>query len=441
MSEDQEQSEYIVGGMAVKCGIMTQEQYEKSYYDHVENPETPYKTFLLEKNYLTEDQLQYVQQMVDEYYRRKGETEVPEEPGSGAQAGEEAAIAEPDSAETPVDEPDVMADVGDVEEEQDAGLDTEGGLEIGSEDSDEGGFPEMKTLPADAGSEEAGAPGLLEGEPSALEPAEEQFGAPGPPEEEAAEPEPAEEQFGAPGPPEEAAEPEPPEEQFEAPGPPEEAAEPEPPEEQLETPGSPEEEAASMDMDTPAELNVLDQGVAEAEPVPEAAEEPAGGEETGIDFDAGLETGVPEPAEEPAASEFPEAGKEPVTAQLILSNWQKKRLSEDTGESVECEAVVSTGSTDLALPADMIEKLDLKEIGEVDVRTSDGSIRRCRTFGMVEVETQGRSCQVRAVEIPRGAKPLLGSVPLQEMDFHILMAERKLIPNPESKDVPILYLY
>jgi hypothetical protein len=53
---------------------------------------------------------------------------------------------------------------------------------------------------------------------------------------------------------------------------------------------------------------------------------------------------------------------------------------------------------------------------------------------------QGRSCQVRAIELPRGAKPLLGAVPLEEMDWHVSPQERRLLPNPESPDEPLLSL-
>ena len=53
---------------------------------------------------------------------------------------------------------------------------------------------------------------------------------------------------------------------------------------------------------------------------------------------------------------------------------------------------------------------------------------------------QGRSCQVHTIELPRDAKPLLGAVPLEEMDWHISPQEEKLVPNPRSPDRPLLPL-
>lgn len=51
-------------------------------------------------------------------------------------------------------------------------------------------------------------------------------------------------------------------------------------------------------------------------------------------------------------------------------------------------------------------------------------------MGIAEVEVQGRVAHVRVVEFPRGAKPLLGAVPLEEMDWHISTAEKKVGSKP-----------
>ena len=94
----------------------------------------------------------------------------------------------------------------------------------------------------------------------------------------------------------------------------------------------------------------------------------------------------------------------------------------------------------LVLPADLIERLRLEELGAVRVFTADGGQHNYRVFGIAEVEVQGRVCQVRAIELPYGTNPLLGAVPLEEMDWHISTSEKKLVPNPRSPDSSILPL-
>jgi hypothetical protein len=59
----------------------------------------------------------------------------------------------------------------------------------------------------------------------------------------------------------------------------------------------------------------------------------------------------------------------------------------------------------------------------------------------MELEVQGLTCCVQAIELPRGTKPLLGALPLEEMDWHISPLGNKLLPNPESPDGPLLPMY
>ena len=126
---------------------------------------------------------------------------------------------------------------------------------------------------------------------------------------------------------------------------------------------------------------------------------------------------------------------------IQLRNWQNRFLPEDRqGEDVQCDALVDSGAAELALPAEIIERLKLEHLGEVRVYTADRAEHVFRTFGIVEVEVQGRSSQVRAIELPRGAQPLLGAVPLEEMDWHISPQERRLVPNPKSPEGPLLPL-
>ncbi|HVM96556.1 MAG TPA: retroviral-like aspartic protease family protein, partial [Candidatus Acidoferrales bacterium] len=118
---------------------------------------------------------------------------------------------------------------------------------------------------------------------------------------------------------------------------------------------------------------------------------------------------------------------------IKLRNWQNAFLPpEEQGEDVACDALVDTGAGELALPADMIERLRLRPLdGVVIAKLADGSRQRCRTLGIVEVEVMGRTCQVRAIELPRGTEPLLGAVPLEELDWHISPREQRLLPNPK----------
>ncbi len=126
---------------------------------------------------------------------------------------------------------------------------------------------------------------------------------------------------------------------------------------------------------------------------------------------------------------------------VTLRNWQNRFLpEEERREEVVCEALVDTGASELCLAADVVESLNLIEVGRMRVQIADGGQHSYRLVGMVEVEVQGRACQVRAVELPRDSRVLLGAFPLEEMDWHVSPKEGRLIPNPAFPDgEPTLY--
>ncbi|MXY53000.1 MAG: clan AA aspartic protease [Gammaproteobacteria bacterium] len=124
-----------------------------------------------------------------------------------------------------------------------------------------------------------------------------------------------------------------------------------------------------------------------------------------------------------------------------IRNWQNRFLPpERQGEEVVCDVLVDSGAAELALPVERACALKLEELDNVRVFTADGGQDEYRVLGIVELEVQGRLCQVRVIELPRGAEPLLGAVPLEEMDWRIDPSQKKLVPNPRSPDRPLLPL-
>ena len=124
-----------------------------------------------------------------------------------------------------------------------------------------------------------------------------------------------------------------------------------------------------------------------------------------------------------------------------VRNWQNRYLPADRrGEEVQCEALVDSGAAEFALPVDILERLRLEHLGDVRVYTAHGGEHDYRVFGIAEVEVQGRVCHVRVIELPHGAEPLLGAVPLEEMDWHISPLEKRLVPNPRSPEKLLLPL-
>ena len=76
------------------------------------------------------------------------------------------------------------------------------------------------------------------------------------------------------------------------------------------------------------------------------------------------------------------------------------------------QVLVDTGATTLCLPAEIIEKLGLELLKEVDVATAMG-LDKARIFQDAKISVHGREGTFECLELPRGCDALLGVIPLE----------------------------
>ena len=108
--------------------------------------------------------------------------------------------------------------------------------------------------------------------------------------------------------------------------------------------------------------------------------------------------------------------------------------------SVEIEALVDTGATMLILPADVVERLGLKEEGRRRVRYANGKTDEVPWVGGVRLTILGREMIASALVEPAGTMALIGQIPLEELDLLVDPKARTLRVNPASPDAPLLDL-
>jgi predicted aspartyl protease len=84
--------------------------------------------------------------------------------------------------------------------------------------------------------------------------------------------------------------------------------------------------------------------------------------------------------------------------------------------------LVDTGATTLCLPPEMIAKLGLKLLKEVDVATATG-IGKARIFQDAKICLYGREGTFECLELPGGNDPLLGVIPLENQALKVLPSE------------------
>jgi len=107
-------------------------------------------------------------------------------------------------------------------------------------------------------------------------------------------------------------------------------------------------------------------------------------------------------------------------------------------KSIEIEAIIDTGATMSVLPMDLIQKLELEKIDEVNVRYADNSVKRKEVYGWVILEIAGRKAVFDVLVENEGAQPLIGQIVLERLDLVIEPSTRKVIPNPRSPETPMI---
>ena len=115
-------------------------------------------------------------------------------------------------------------------------------------------------------------------------------------------------------------------------------------------------------------------------------------------------------------------------------------LSEDKTKRIRIRALVDSGAYLLVITDPIRQQLDLPLIQEQVFRLADDSEIKGEVVGPVEIHFENRSTTARAVVLPGAEEPLLGSIPLEDLDVVIDPKQQRLIVNPKSPDIATKYL-
>ena len=115
--------------------------------------------------------------------------------------------------------------------------------------------------------------------------------------------------------------------------------------------------------------------------------------------------------------------------EITLRNPVHPKLS-----ALKVLALVDAGALHLCLPEHIALQLELKELEKREVTWADGKKRLAPYVGPLEVSFEKRHCFVGAMVL--GDEPLLGAIPLEDMDLIIDPSKRRLLINPENPNIP-----
>jgi clan AA aspartic protease len=126
-----------------------------------------------------------------------------------------------------------------------------------------------------------------------------------------------------------------------------------------------------------------------------------------------------------------------VYAELELINGDDLALArrhvigEDEIKRMTVNALVDTGSYMLAINETIQEQLQFPIVEKRKAQLANGHIVECDVVAPVELRFKNRQTTCRAMVLPGDSEPLLGAIPLEDMDVIIHPLRQELIVNPE----------
>jgi len=117
-----------------------------------------------------------------------------------------------------------------------------------------------------------------------------------------------------------------------------------------------------------------------------------------------------------------------ANAKIRLRNPRLPQLA-----AVEIDALADTGAVHLCIPQHIQLQLQLEAIDRKEVTLADGSGRLVPYVGPIELRYQNRIGFAGALVM--GDTPLLGAIPMEDMDLVVVPKTHEVIVNPASPNI------
>lgn len=106
-------------------------------------------------------------------------------------------------------------------------------------------------------------------------------------------------------------------------------------------------------------------------------------------------------------------------------------IGEEEVKRMTIKALVDTGSYMLCINEEIQAQLQFPIVEQRKAETADGRILEFDVADNVQVRFKNRATTCRAMILPGDSEPLLGAIPLEDMDVLIHPQRQELIVNPD----------
>lgn len=113
-------------------------------------------------------------------------------------------------------------------------------------------------------------------------------------------------------------------------------------------------------------------------------------------------------------------------------------IGEEEIKSIRVEMLADSGAYLLCINENIQEYLQLPFERRERCEIADGRVLECDVVGPVHVKFANRHATCNAYVLPGDSEPLLGAIPMEEMDVLLDMQRQELVVNPKHPDGAVL---
>jgi clan AA aspartic protease len=114
-----------------------------------------------------------------------------------------------------------------------------------------------------------------------------------------------------------------------------------------------------------------------------------------------------------------------------LAMVRRFKIGEDEVRRIRLNMLADSGAYMMAVNETIQEQLDLPLLEKRKAQMADGSVVEYDVVGPIQVKFKNRTATCNAFVLPGDTEPLLGAIPMEEMDVLIHPQRQELIVNPE----------
>lgn len=113
------------------------------------------------------------------------------------------------------------------------------------------------------------------------------------------------------------------------------------------------------------------------------------------------------------------------------SDFRRKRIPESEVRRMTVNMNVDSGALMMAINENIQGQLGLEIVEVRRAQLADGTFIELPVTSPIEVRFANRRCTTQAVVLPGSTQPLLGAIPIKDLDVVIHQEKQDLVVNPD----------